>query len=55
MGLVSDLAGSLKGVVEILKNNQGSLESSLKDIARTATALGIFPKPIRPRVLPLSL
>jgi ABC-type transporter Mla subunit MlaD len=36
MGLVSDLAGSLKGVVEILKNNQGSLESSLKDIARTA-------------------
>ena len=36
MGLVSDLAGSLKGVVEILKNNQGSLESSLEDIARTA-------------------
>jgi len=36
MGLISDLAGSLKGIVEILKNNQGSLESSIKDIARTA-------------------
>ncbi len=36
MGMVTDLAGSLKGIVEILKNNQDSLESSLKDIARTA-------------------
>ncbi len=36
MGMVTDLAGSLKGVVEILKNNQDSLESSLKDIAATA-------------------
>ena len=36
MGMVTDLATSLKGVVEILKNNQGSLESSLKDIAATA-------------------
>jgi len=36
MGMVTDLAGSLKGIVEILKNNQDSLESSIKDIARTA-------------------
>lgn len=36
MGMVTDLAASLKGVMEILKNNQDSLESSIKDIARTA-------------------
>jgi len=36
MGMVTDLAGSLKGVVEILKNNQGSLDATLKDISRTA-------------------
>lgn len=36
MGMVTDLASSLKGVVEILKNNQDTLESSLKDIAATA-------------------
>jgi len=36
MGTVSDLATSLKGFVDILKNNQGSLDSTLKDIARSA-------------------
>ena len=36
MGMVTDLAGSLKGVVEILKNNQGTLDATLKDISRTA-------------------
>jgi methyl-accepting chemotaxis protein len=36
MGLVTDLAGSLKGIVSILKNNEGTLDSSLKDIAHTA-------------------
>jgi len=36
MGMVTDLAGSLKGIVQILKNNQDTLDSSLKDIARTA-------------------
>jgi phospholipid/cholesterol/gamma-HCH transport system substrate-binding protein len=36
MGMVTDLAGSLKGIVEILKNNQDALDSSLKDIAATA-------------------
>ena len=36
MGLITDLAGSLKGIVDILKNNEQTLDSSLKDIARTA-------------------
>ncbi len=36
MGMVTDLATSLKGIVQILKNNQDSLDSSLKDIAKTA-------------------
>ncbi len=36
MGLVTDLADSLKSVVDILRRNQSSLDSSLKDIARTA-------------------
>ena len=36
VGLVTDLASSLKGVVEILKSNQGTLDSTLKDISRTA-------------------
>jgi phospholipid/cholesterol/gamma-HCH transport system substrate-binding protein len=36
MGLVTDLAGSLKGIVSILKNNEGTLDSSLKDISHTA-------------------
>jgi phospholipid/cholesterol/gamma-HCH transport system substrate-binding protein len=36
MGMVTDLAASLKGIVQILKNNQDSLDSSLKDIAKTA-------------------
>jgi ABC-type transporter Mla subunit MlaD len=36
MGLVTDLAASLKGIVDILKSNQGTLDSSLRDIARTA-------------------
>jgi ABC-type transporter Mla subunit MlaD len=36
MNLVTDLASSIKGVVEILEKNQGVLESSLKDIAATA-------------------
>jgi ABC-type transporter Mla subunit MlaD len=36
MGMVGDLTTSLKGVVEILKNNQDSLGSTLKDIAKTA-------------------
>jgi thiamine pyrophosphate-dependent acetolactate synthase large subunit-like protein len=36
MGLVTDLATSLRSVVQILKDNQDNLDSSLKDIARTA-------------------
>ena len=41
MGLVTDLAGSLKGFVEILKNNQDTLDSTLKDIARSAQNIRI--------------
>ncbi|HET6452050.1 MAG TPA: MlaD family protein [Spirochaetia bacterium] len=36
MGMVTDLADSLKGIVQILKNNQDTLDQSLKDIAKTA-------------------
>ena len=36
MGMVTDLAGSIKGIVDLLKKNQNVLESSLKDIAKTA-------------------
>ncbi len=36
MGMVTDLASSIKGIVDLLKKNQGVLESSLKDIAKTA-------------------
>ena len=36
MGMVSDLASSIKGIVDLLKKNQNVLESSLKDIAKTA-------------------
>ena len=36
MGMVTDLAGSLNGVLQILKNNETTLDSSLKDIAKTA-------------------
>jgi phospholipid/cholesterol/gamma-HCH transport system substrate-binding protein len=41
MGMVTDLAGSLKGIVEILKNNQDTLDSTLKDIARSAQNIRI--------------
>jgi len=36
MSMVTDLANSLKGIAQILKNNQDTLDASLKDIARTA-------------------
>ena len=36
MSMVSDLASSIKGIVDLLKKNQNVLESSLKDIAKTA-------------------
>jgi phospholipid/cholesterol/gamma-HCH transport system substrate-binding protein len=36
MGTVTDLASSIKGIVDLLKKNQNVLESSLKDIAKTA-------------------
>jgi ABC-type transporter Mla subunit MlaD len=36
MNMITDLAGSIKGIVEILKNSQDVLASSLKDIAKTA-------------------
>ena len=36
MGQVTDIAASLKGLVDIFKNNQDALDSSLKDIALTA-------------------
>jgi phospholipid/cholesterol/gamma-HCH transport system substrate-binding protein len=36
MGMVTDLASSLRGIVDLLKKNQNVLESSLKDIAKTA-------------------
>jgi phospholipid/cholesterol/gamma-HCH transport system substrate-binding protein len=36
MGTITDLAGSLKGIVDILKNNEKTLDASLKDIAKTA-------------------
>ena len=42
MGLVTDLASSLKSVVQILKDNQDSLDSSLKDIAKTARNVRII-------------
>ena len=42
MGMVTDLAGSLKSVVDTLKRNQGALDSSLKDIAATAKNVRII-------------
>ena len=36
MSMVSDLASSIKGIVDLLKRNQNTLESSLQDIAKTA-------------------
>ena len=36
MNMVTDLVGSIKGIVEILQRNQDVLDSSLKDIARSA-------------------
>jgi ABC-type transporter Mla subunit MlaD len=36
MGVVNDLASSLKGVLQILANNQDALDRSVKDIAQTA-------------------
>ena len=36
IGIVTDLATSLKGIVDTVKKNEGALDSSLKDIAATA-------------------
>lgn len=36
MGMVSDVASSIKDMVALLKRNQGSLESSIQDIQKTA-------------------
>ncbi len=36
MGQVTDIASGLKGLIDVFKNNQDALDSSLKDIARTA-------------------
>ena len=36
MGLVTDLVGSIKGIVQVLQRNQDVLESSLKDISHSA-------------------
>jgi phospholipid/cholesterol/gamma-HCH transport system substrate-binding protein len=36
MSMVTDLAGSLKGIVDMLKANQDTLDATLKDIAKTA-------------------
>jgi ABC-type transporter Mla subunit MlaD len=42
MGMVTDLATNLKGIVDMLKANQGVLDSSLKDIAATARNVKII-------------
>ncbi len=36
MGMITDVASGLKDMVTLLKRNQGSLESSIKDIQKTA-------------------
>jgi len=36
MGMVSDVAASIKDMVALLKRNQGALESSIRDIQKTA-------------------
>jgi phospholipid/cholesterol/gamma-HCH transport system substrate-binding protein len=36
MSMVTDLVGSIKGIVQVLQRNQDVLESSLKDIAKSA-------------------
>ena len=36
MGMVSDVASSIKDIVALLKKNEGSLESSIHDIQKTA-------------------
>jgi phospholipid/cholesterol/gamma-HCH transport system substrate-binding protein len=36
MNIVTDLAGSLKGVVDLLNKNRDNLDASLRDIAKTA-------------------
>ena len=41
MGLVTDLAASIRGIVDILKKNEGSLESSISDIQKTAANVRI--------------
>lgn len=42
MGMVTDLASSLKGVVDMLEKNKDVLDSSLKDIAATAKNVRII-------------
>ena len=42
MGMVTDIAGSLKSVLDTLKKNQDALDSSLKDIAATAKNVRII-------------
>jgi phospholipid/cholesterol/gamma-HCH transport system substrate-binding protein len=41
MGMITDLAGSLKSVIDILKSNQETLDRTLKDIAATAANVNI--------------
>jgi phospholipid/cholesterol/gamma-HCH transport system substrate-binding protein len=36
MTMVTDLAGSIKGIVDLLKKHQDEIEATLKDVARTA-------------------
>jgi ABC-type transporter Mla subunit MlaD len=42
MGMITDLASSLKGVVDMLKKNQDVLDGALKDIGKTAQNVRII-------------
>ena len=41
MGMVTDLAGSIKSIVDVLKKNQDSLDSTIKDVQKTAANVRI--------------
>ena len=43
MSMVTDLAGSLKGIVDILKKNESEIDSTMKDIASRRTTCASSP------------
>jgi phospholipid/cholesterol/gamma-HCH transport system substrate-binding protein len=41
MGMVSDLAGTIKGILDVLKRNQDTLDTTIKDVQKTASNVRI--------------